>query len=63
MYFNGSLMKIGTGVGLVFISPLGVRMRYVIWLHFAASNNIVEYKAVVNGLHIAAELGIKCLDV
>jgi len=30
LYFNGSLMKIGVDAGLVFISPLGVRMRYAI---------------------------------
>jgi hypothetical protein len=30
MYFNGSVMKEGAGVGLVFISPLGVRMAYLV---------------------------------
>jgi hypothetical protein len=30
MYFDGSLMKAGAGVGLVFILPLRVHMRYVI---------------------------------
>jgi hypothetical protein len=49
MYFNGSLMKTGVGMGLLFISPLGVHMRYVIWLHFPASNNIAEYEALVTG--------------
>jgi ribonuclease HI len=63
MYFDGSLMKTGAGTGLIFISPLEVRIRYVIWLHFAASNNIAEYEALINGLHITAELGIKRLDV
>jgi ribonuclease HI len=63
MYFDVSLMKTGTGAGLVFISPLGVRMRYIICLHFAASNNVAEYKTLVNGLHIATELGIRWLDV
>jgi hypothetical protein len=29
MYFDGSVMK-GAGVGLVFISPLGVRMEYLV---------------------------------
>jgi hypothetical protein len=29
MYFGGSVMKEGAGVGLVFISPLGVRMEYL----------------------------------
>jgi len=63
MYFDGSLMKTGAGAGLVFISPLGVRMRYAIRLHFPASNNAAEYEALVNGLHIVIELGIKRLDV
>jgi ribonuclease HI len=63
MYFDGSLMKTGAGTGLIFVSPLGVRMCYVIRLHFAASNNIAEYEGLVNGLYITVELGIKGLDV
>ena len=63
MYFDGSLMKTGAGAGLLFISPLGVHMRYVIRIHFAASNNVAEYKALVNGLKIAIELGVRRLDV
>jgi len=63
MYFEGSLMKTGAGAGLLFISPLGVHMRYVIRIHFAASNNVAEYEALVNGLKIAIELGVRRLDV
>ena len=63
MYFNGSLMKTGAGAGLLLISPLGVHMRYVIRIHFAASNNVAEYEALVNGLRITIELGVQCLDV
>jgi len=58
MYFDGSLMKTGAGVGLLFILPLGVHMRYVIRTHFATSNNVAEYEALVNGLKIAIELGV-----
>jgi hypothetical protein len=50
MYFDGSVMKEGAGVGLVFISPLGVRMEYLVRLHFPASNNVTEYEALINGL-------------
>jgi hypothetical protein len=49
MYFDGSLMKAGAGAGLLFILPLGIHMRYMIRLHFAASNNVVDYEALVNG--------------
>ena len=58
MYFDGSLMKKGAGVGLVFVSPLRVRMRYMVRIHFPASNNVAEYEALINGLRIAIELGI-----
>ena len=63
MYFDGSLMKKGARVGLVFISPLGVRMRYAIRIHFPVSNNVAEYKELVNVLRITTELGIRWLDV
>jgi ribonuclease HI len=62
MYFDGSLMKTGAGAGLLFISPLGKHVRYVIRLHFQASNNMAEYEALVNGLCIAVELGVQRLD-
>jgi hypothetical protein len=62
MYFDGSLMKTGAGAGLLFISPLGEHVRYVLRLHFSVSNNMAEYKALVNGLRIAVELGVRRLD-
>jgi ribonuclease HI len=62
MYFDGSLMKTGAGTGLLFISPLGKHLRYMLRLHFSVSNKVVEYEALVNGLHIAIELGVRRLD-
>jgi ribonuclease HI len=63
MYFYGSVMKEGGGVGLVFISPLGVCLEYMVRLHFPASNNVTEYEALINGLGIAVELKIKRLEI
>jgi ribonuclease HI len=63
MYFDGSLMKTGAGVGLLFISTLGSHIRYVIHVHFATSNNIAEYEALVNSLCITIELGVQRLDI
>jgi ribonuclease HI len=62
MFFDGSLMKTGVGAGLLFISPLEKHLRYVLRLHFPASNNVAEYEALVNGLRIAIELGVRRLD-
>jgi ribonuclease HI len=63
MYLDGSVMKEGACVGLVFISPLGVCMEYMVRLHFPASNNTAEYEALINGLWIAVELRIKRLEI
>ena len=63
MYFDGSLMKKGASAGLVFISPLGVRMRYMVRVYFPTSNNVAEYEALINSLCIAIELGIRRLDI
>jgi ribonuclease HI len=62
MFFDGSLMKTGAGAGLLFISPLGKHLLYMLRLHFLASNNVAEYEALVNGLRIAIELGVRRLD-
>jgi hypothetical protein len=63
LYFDGSVMKTGAGAGLLFVSPLGEHMRYAVRLHFPASKNMTEYEALLCGLKIAIETGIKCLDV
>jgi hypothetical protein len=45
------------GGGVVLISPEGNKFRDAIRLHFPASNNIAEYKGLINGFRIAIDLG------
>ena len=54
-------MKKGTSTGLVFVLPVRVCMRYMVHIHFPSSNNVAEYEALINGLRIAVELGIRRL--
>ena len=63
MYFDGSLNLDGAGAGIFFISPSRDYLRYVLRIHFPASNNATEYEACLHGLRIAVELGVKCLLV
>jgi ribonuclease HI len=63
LYFVGSVMKTGSGAGLHFISTLGEHIRYAVRLHFPASNNMAECEALLCGLRIAIETGIKRLNV
>jgi ribonuclease HI len=63
MYLYRWLMKMRAGAGQLFISPLGVQLRYIMCSHYAASNNMAEYKALVNYLCIAIELGVRRLNI
>ncbi|SPT19004.1 unnamed protein product [Triticum aestivum] len=59
MHFDGSKMRTGLGAGIVLTSPKGDKLRYTLQIHFAASNNVAEYKALIHGLRLAKELGIR----
>jgi hypothetical protein len=59
LYFDGLVMKTGMGAALLFVSPLREHMRYAVRLHFPASNNMAKYEALLCGLKIAIETGIK----
>ena len=63
MYFDRSIMAHDSRAGVVLISSDGSRLRYMIRLHFLASNNATEYKALLNRLHITIELGATRLYV
>jgi ribonuclease HI len=53
----------GAGVGILVASPKGESFKYVVQIHFPASNNAVKYEALLHGLRIAAALGIRQLNV
>jgi ribonuclease HI len=61
MYFDSALNLEGAGAGLLLLSPQGEQLKYVIQIHYKASNNSAEYEALINRLRIAVSLGIKRL--
>jgi ribonuclease HI len=61
--FDGSLQLQSLGVGILVTSPKGESFKYVLQMHFPASNNAVEYEALLHGLTIAMALGIHQLKV
>ena len=56
-------MAVGTGAGVILISPTGDRMEYAIRLRFWATNNVIEYEALIHGLKIAFGLGARGLFI
>ena len=59
MHFDGSKTKDGCGAGVDLTSPKNDKLSYVPQIHFAASNNVTEYEALVHGLKVAKEIGIR----
>ncbi|KAK1641965.1 hypothetical protein QYE76_059770 [Lolium multiflorum] len=51
MHFDGSKQHQGSGAG--------EELQYVLQIHFEATNNMAEYEALLHGLRIAKEIGIK----
>jgi hypothetical protein len=61
MYFDGSLKLDGGGAGVLFISPRGEQLKYVLQILWVVSSNDFEYEALLHGLRLAISLGIKRL--
>nr|GEU77747.1 reverse transcriptase domain-containing protein [Tanacetum cinerariifolium] len=63
LFTDGSLCVDGSGAGLILTSPEGVEFSYALRFQFTASNNEAEYEALVAGLRIAAQIGVKNVQV
>jgi hypothetical protein len=61
--FDGSLQLQCIGAGILVTSPKGESFKYVLQMHFLASNNATKYEALLHGLRIAMTLGIHQLKV
>jgi ribonuclease HI len=61
MYFDGSLNLEGAGASVLFNSLQGDHLKYILQIHYRASNNGAEYEALIHELRIAVSLGIKRL--
>ena len=65
MHFDGSKMRTCLVVGIVVTSPKGDKLKYTLKIHFAASNNVAEYEALIFGLRLTKEISIRrilCYD-
>jgi hypothetical protein len=57
--FDGSLQLQGAGAGILITSSKGESFKYVLQMHFSASNNAVEYEALLHGLRMTVALDIR----
>lgn len=63
VYTDGSSTVGVKGVGVIFLSPEKVILKYRVQLQFLITNNEAEYEAVLTGLRIAKALRVKNLKL
>ncbi|GKA29563.1 reverse transcriptase domain-containing protein [Tanacetum coccineum] len=63
LFTDGSSCVDGSGDGLILTSPEGMKFTYALRFQFTASNNEAEYKALIAGLQIAAQMGVRNVHV
>jgi ribonuclease HI len=63
LFFDGSAHNKKAGAGVVLIDPNGEHVKYMVLLDFEATNNMVEYEALIFGLMVALSLGVQELLV
>ncbi|XP_071712801.1 uncharacterized protein [Rutidosis leptorrhynchoides] len=59
LYTDGASSIDGAGAGLILINPKGEEHTYALKFSFHASNNEAEYEALLSGMRIAIEMGLK----
>ncbi|GJV23586.1 reverse transcriptase domain-containing protein [Tanacetum coccineum] len=62
LFTDGSSCLEGSGAGLILTNPKGMEFTYALRFEFDASNNEAEYEALVAGLRIAEQMGVKNLE-
>ena len=60
---DGALSAMGAGVGIVIITSEGIRLEHSFRLGFKASNNEVEYEALIARLKTTFDLGACDMEV
>nr|KYP57612.1 Uncharacterized protein Mb2253c family [Cajanus cajan] len=58
MHVDGSSNDQGSGAGIILESPSGITLEQSLHFDFRASNNQAEYKALLAGMRLAAEMGV-----
>jgi ribonuclease HI len=63
MHFDGAFSRLGKGVGIVLQAPNGKVSKFAYRLEFDATNNVAEYEALLLGLELCKDRGVKCLNI
>ncbi|GKA54146.1 reverse transcriptase domain-containing protein [Tanacetum coccineum] len=62
LFTDGSSCADGSGAGLILTNLKGIEFTYALRFRFEATNNEAEYEALITGLRMAEQMGVKNLQ-
>ncbi|GKF33510.1 reverse transcriptase domain-containing protein [Tanacetum coccineum] len=63
LFIDGSSCIDGSSAGLILTSPKGTELTYALRFQFTASNNKAKYEALIAGLRIVAQMGVRNVHI
>ena len=63
LHMDGASNALGAGAGVVLTNPDREKLRYALRFESKASNNEVEYEALIVSLELANKLGVRNLRI
>jgi hypothetical protein len=63
LFFDGSSCGVGSGIGIVLISPRGTSFEFSLPTERTATNNQVEYQAVLKGIKLLREIKADTVEI
>ena len=57
LFFDGSSCGVGSGIGIVLVSPRGATFELSFPIEATATNNQAEYQALLKGIWLLQEIG------
>nr|XP_011468490.1 PREDICTED: uncharacterized protein LOC101313915 [Fragaria vesca subsp. vesca] len=63
LFVDGSMTRNKSRAGIILETPVGFKHEYALEFQFKASNNGVEYEALIGGLQLARDIGVERVEV
>jgi hypothetical protein len=63
LFFDGSSCGVVSGIGIVLISPRGASFEFSLPIERTATNNQVEYQAILKGIKLLREIKADAVEI
>jgi len=63
LFFDGSSCGVGSGIGIVVVSPQGATFEFSFSIEASATNNQAEYQAILKGIRLLQVIRADAVDV